>query len=280
MEIENMGELKKTIKRELNKTVLQVTLEQPFEDSYQLRMLQENQINNLLEIQGYGIDGATVYEYNVSGMTTLNYRYEKKKITGKEMKKILEAIAATMEGLSNHLLESNSLLIDPEHIYMEKGKYFFCYVPNWEEDIGKAFHRLMDSFVQWTDYQDTLSIKLAFMLHKETMEPNYSLKKIQEMLRTMLQENVSEGYEGQDNSEGYASMQECESVRYPMPEEEMISVGAYEYAQEDWITRQELGAKMLRDSENMWTPMKRFLQKHKHPKWGDWDGIYIDESEL
>lgn len=280
MGAKNKEELKKVIKRELNRTALQVTVEKAFEDSYQLRMLQENQINNLLEVQGYGMDGESVYEYNVSGKTTLNYRYEKRKINAKEMKRILEAVANTVEELTNYLLEPNGLLIDPEYIYVEKGKYFFCYVPGWEEDIGEAFHRLMDCFVQWTDYQDTLSVKSAFMLHKETMEPNYSLKKIQEMLGTVLQDNIGESDVGQGDLREYSMLRESESGRYPMPEEEFLSVGAYEYEQEDWITRQELGAKMLRDSENMWTPMKRFLQKHKHPKWGDWDGIYIDEDEL
>lgn len=273
-------ELKKTIKRELNQTLLKVTAKKAFADSYQLRMLQENQINSLLEVRGYDMDGESVYEYNVSGKTTLNYRYEKKKIDAKEMKRILEAVAGTVEELANYLLEPNSLLIDPEYIYVENGTYFFCYVPGWEEDIGRAFHRLMDCFVQWTDYQDTVSVKLAFMLHKETMEPNYSLKKIQEMLGGILQEHTDGNYAEQRDMGEYDLLRENESGRYPMPEEEFLSVGTYEYEEGDWITRQELGAKMLRDSENMWMPMKRFLQKHKRPKWGDWDGIYIDEDEL
>ena len=33
-------------------------------------------------------------------------------------------------------------------------------------------------------------------------------------------------------------------------------------------------------TENMWTPVKRLLNRRKKPKWGDWDGLYIEEEEL
>ena len=255
-------EIKKTIKRDLNQTVLKIEIQQPYAENYQLRMLQENVIEGILEVHGHAEEGNQIYEYDVSGKNTLNYRYSKKKINSKEMKRFLEAVVTIMEELTNHLLNPNSLLLDPEYIYIEKGKYYFCYVPNWEEDIGVAFHKLMDSFVQWTDYQDVPSVKLAFLLHKETMESNYSLKKILEKIKEMdFQKEKVKTYK-------------------PKIEPEFPVIDDYDDAAHDWITHQELGGKILRETDNMWTPVKRFLQKHKRPKWGEWDGIYIDEDEL
>ena len=48
----------------------------------------------------------------------------------------------------------------------------------------------------------------------------------------------------------------------------------------DWIASQEMGSTILRETENLWTPMKRFLHKRRKPKWGDWDGLYIEEEDL
>ena len=43
---------------------------------------------------------------------------------------------------------------------------------------------------------------------------------------------------------------------------------------------QEMGSTILRETENLWTPMKRFLHRRRKPKWGDWDGLYIEEEDL
>ena len=54
----------------------------------------------------------------------------------------------------------------------------------------------------------------------------------------------------------------------------------YDSEEHDWITEQELGSNIMRETENMWTPVKRFLGRHKKQKWGDWDGLHIEEEEL
>ena len=41
-----------------------------------------------------------------------------------------------------------------------------------------------------------------------------------------------------------------------------------------------MGSTILRETENLWTPMKRFLHRRRKPKWGDWDGLYIEEEDL
>ena len=54
----------------------------------------------------------------------------------------------------------------------------------------------------------------------------------------------------------------------------------YDTKEHDWITEQEMGSSIMKETENLWTPVKRFLNKHKKPKWGDWDGLHIEEEEL
>ena len=118
----------------------------------------------------------------------------------------------------------------------------------------------MDSFVQWTDYKDVPSVKLAFLLHKETMEENYSLKKIMETIREQEEQK--------------------EKQKKRRDEEPEFTMGTYETSEHDWITHQEMGSQILRETDNMWTPVKHFLNRHKKPKWGDWDGLYVEEEVL
>lgn len=253
--------IKKKVKRELNKTLLSIEVPETYKEDYRIRMLQENHLQGLLEIKAYAAEAKSVYEYEISGKVSLEQRHDKKKITSKEMKRFLECLHDILELIERHLLNPNSLLLDPGHIYWEKGEYFFCYIPGWEDDIKGAFHALMDNFVQWTDYQDVPSVKMAFLLHKETMEQNYSLKKIIEKIK--------------EQEEQREKLKERKQK-----EEPEITVSAYETTEHDWITEQEMGAKILRETDNMWRPVKKFLQKHAKPKWGDWDGIYIEEEEF
>lgn len=46
------------------------------------------------------------------------------------------------------------------------------------------------------------------------------------------------------------------------------------------ISEQEMGSSIMRETDNLWMPVKRFLNKHKKSKWGDWDGLHIEEEEL
>ncbi len=38
----------------------------------------------------------------------------------------------------------------------------------------------------------------------------------------------------------------------------------------------------MRETGNFWTwtPVKHLLGKRRKPKWGDWDGLHIEEEEL
>ena len=178
------------------------------------------------------------------------------------MKRLLKVILKLVRELKRYLLNANCLLLEPEYIFMENDSYFFCYYPNREKSIRTSFHELTEFFVQRTDYQDEESVKLSFLLHRETMEENYSLGKILKKIRQEEGENPKE------------------TDARKAPAEELFAEGAYETAEHDWITNQEMGSTILEETENLWTPMKRFLQKHKKPKWGDFDGIYIDQEQF
>ena len=126
-------------------------------------------------------------------------------------------------------------------------------------DVWKAFHKLTEHFVQWTDYQDDNSVKCAFLLHKETMRENYSLRKILKKLEE--------------------DEEEKKTVILQHTEQEPAEY-SYDTKEHDWITSQEMGSSILRETDNMWNPVKNFLKRHKKPTWKAWDGIYIDEEEI
>ena len=263
MKAELAAELKADYKRELNHTMLILEAPEAYQESYRMRMLKENHIQGLLPVRGRGMDHLGIYEYDISGKVSLKSKCERGNITGKEINEFVVQIFHIISRVKNYLLDADGLILDPEFIFIEEGNYYFCYYPHGRKDIWMAFHLLTEYFVQQVDYQDTAGIKLAFLLHKETMEENYSLKKIMDKIEQLEKEQLPKD--------------RVEHISARWQEEEDAP---YETAEHDWITKQEMGSKILKETDNLWTPVKRFLQKHKKPKWGDWDGIYIDEEEL
>ena len=288
-------EFQTELKKELNQTRLRISFSGLYTEDYQIRMLRENHVKGLLSISAVGEGESTVYEYDITGLISMRQYYKQKKITWEDMNGFLRQMQEVIEAAESYLLNSNRLLMNPEYIFCEEGEYRFCYFPQGDEDIRTSFHRLMDEFVQWTDYQDVSSVKTAFFLHKETMKETYSLKRIMQDLEKIREENEenekhieeqTENYERSKKQRGRGA-EETEGKQYAFEEEdfhrdELWRQRAAEYDSEehDWITRQEMGSKILKETDNLWSPVKRLLHRHKRPKWGDWDGIYIDEEDF
>ena len=228
-----------------------ITIEESvlYKEDYQIRMLEENQIEGILPVKGRGRNGCSFYDYDVSGKISMKAMYERSKISSQDMKKFLSQLKQVIYSVERHLLNKQCILLRPEYIFYEEERYYFCYFPLSKEDFWKEFHVLTEYFVKYADYEDQECIKMVFLLHKETMEEYYSLEKL---------------------------IEQCLS----MEEEPQIPKISYDTSEHDWISSQERSSSILRETDNMWVPVKRFLTKHKKQKWGDWDGLYVEEEEL
>lgn len=246
-------------KRGLERSVLILKKEAVFMKDYQMCMLEENHIRGFLDLKGREQEGTSIYEYDVSGKTSMKTLFEEKKISVKEMKKFVKRVLLLLREVTRYLLDADRIIMDPEFIFYENGEYMFCYYPAGGWDIWKAFHKITEDFVQWTDYQDDNSVRCAFFLHKETMRENYSLKKILKTLEEDEEEKRETAIEAGEQESGNS---------------------VYDTKEHDWISRQEKGSNILRETDNMWNPVKNFLKRHKKPGWKAWDGICINEEEL
>lgn len=266
-----------------------ITIEEAavYHEDYQMRMLQANEIEGLLSIKGRGIDGVSFYDYNVSGKISMQAMYERNKISGEDLKIFLKQMLAVIRETEKYLLNIHCILMEPEYIFYEDGKYYFCYYPQAKAELWEAFHKLTEYFVKQADYDDKESVRIVFILHKETMAENYSLGKIvKECMKEEEKKNhadtgdglrvqklYDEDEEGENENEGYGEQKK--ELRYSgMKDTE------YDTSHHDWIKKQHHGSLIMEETENMWTPVKRLLNRRKKSKWGDWDGLYIEEEEL
>ena len=272
-------ELRTELKKDLNKVMLRIKYEKISEEDYQIHMLRNHELKGLLNLRVYGEGEETIYEYDISEMVSLNRYYKHRKMTGTEMKDFLRKIQEVMDEIEDYLLNPNRLLLDPEYIFLYGDEYRFCYFPKGEDDIRTSFHTLMDSFVKWTDYEDIASVKTAFLLHKETMEENYSLKGIEMKLGAM-DESGAEAMMELPQEEKMDSQEIEEHHVTGRREKSLWQTEVYDERSFEWMNEQRKENRIMEEKVGLFHPMKRLLSRRRRAKWGEWDDLYMEEEEM
>ena len=170
------------IKNDLKKVYLVLEGEEQAHEDYQAVMLQKNEISGVLKTDIRYVDNRSHYYYDISGKTAFGILYEKTNLNYEQMKQLVENLMETIQNLQKYMLDGNCLLLEPEMIFKDKNRYYFCYYPSLKKNAREEFHRLTEFFVREVDYKDEAGVHFAYTLHKTTMEENYSLDEIMQYL--------------------------------------------------------------------------------------------------
>ena len=100
------------------------------------------------------------------------------------------------------------------------------------------------------DYRDKECVQIVFLLHKETMKENYSLEQIIKECVKEEEENVL----AEDKNTDLGTEEEKEGSTY------------FDRTDHDWIASQEMGSTILRETENLWTPIWKRSYRPNLPK--------------
>ncbi len=234
-----------------------ITIEEQgaYEGDYQMAMLKANSMKYLLPIGSRWIDESSFFDYDVTGKVSMQAIYEKNLLTGEELVTFLEQLLLVRKEIEKYLLHEDCLLLKPEYIFSEKNQYYFCYYPLSKESFWESFRKLTEYFVKKMDYQDSQGVQMMFALHQGVMQENYSLERLVKECQKLL----TSGPKDSETKDSSASEEEQDV--YP------------------WIT-EVVSPNVIRENNDMWTPMKRFLNKHKKSKWGDWDDLHVEDLVL
>ncbi len=234
-----------------------ITIEEQgtYEGDYQMSMLKANPMKYLLPIGSRWIDEANYFDYDVTGKVSMRAIYEKNLLTGEELISFLKQLILTREEIEKYLLQEDCLLLNPEYIFYEENQYYFCYYPLSKESFWESFRKLTEYFVKKMDYQDSRGVQMMFALHQGVMQENYSLDGL---------------------------VKECQKLLVSEPEDSMAKESSDSEKDQEvypWIT-EIAGSNVIRENNDMWTPMRRFLNKHKKTKWGDWENLHVEDLTL
>lgn len=249
-----MGKGSDTVKVEYERSVRHTWMiletDEIYEEDYQMRMLQENAVPGLLEVQGQGKDEKSRYRYEVSGKSSLKLLKKKEKLGYKMIETFMRQFIQVLYEVNNYLLDVNCLSLDAAHIFWQDGQFYFCYCPGLKGNIWDNFHILTEYFVREADYEDKEGIYLAYELHKASMEENYDIERALEMILERKEMELKR-VEPEQKEKAYDI------------EEDMIL--------DDWAGEQEIKGNAVRERSGVWEYVSRRIHKRKQEIWEEWE---------
>lgn len=76
-------------------------------DSFEMRMIRNNDINGLLSVNTRQVNNQYIYMYNISGKNNMSEIYGKRKMSSSELKSFITGLKNVMEGTKNYLLNES-----------------------------------------------------------------------------------------------------------------------------------------------------------------------------
>ena len=170
--------MKIKMKNQLNQSFIEIDNEMTYEEDYQLKMIQHNEIEGLLPISCTHVEDSSYFQYEITDMQAMEMKYQREALNFSQLKLFLLSLCETIERVKDHLLEDRKLLLHPKFIFCKNEQWYFMYNPCILFEGEYDFHNLAEYFVEHIDYHDEQGVELAYQLHKESMEKNFSLANI------------------------------------------------------------------------------------------------------
>lgn len=150
-----------------------------YREDYQMKILKYNSIAGLVPVFGSGFNENTVLSYDTDGKETIEEYFSKREIGSDELYHLFSSIEEVQGRIKEYLLEEERIEYNPKYIYISDGKYSFVYNPyKREESYKEGLSAFIQFLVKNLNNRDEAAEKVIFMLYKENIRGNHSLKKL------------------------------------------------------------------------------------------------------
>ena len=156
-------------------------------ESYEAKILAEENIENLLKYQIVYEGDKRVLKYDVSDTIGLDEFLKLKKLTKKDICKIITSIDDILMSIENYLLSENSIALDLKLVRVVRksnGKIAFKFVaiPNYNSDFSYELSKLLIRILRFVDVEDREALSLAYGLFVRSSKDNYTINDLMELV--------------------------------------------------------------------------------------------------
>ena len=146
------------------------------ENEFERRMIEKNHPAHLMEMKPFRMNNVTQMHYKISGMQSLEKRFERLGIKYEELKELLSEISKMLGECDRYLISAEHISFAPDMIYSNyvDGRCRFAYVPELKGTFAEAFRHLMEFVLQHLEHEDQQAVELAYTLFQESQQEEFS----------------------------------------------------------------------------------------------------------
>lgn len=157
------------------------------EESYETKMLIEENIENVLKFQIVYEGEEKALVFDVSNTISLEEFLKSNKLKKKDICKILDSIDNVLSTIENYLIEENSLAMDLRLIRVEKKNkdnflLKFIVIPNYKSDFSYELSKFLIKILRFIDIDDKNALTLAYGLFVRSSKENYTINDLMELV--------------------------------------------------------------------------------------------------
>lgn len=161
---------------DINGTYLVISSNEIVLSDYELKMFEYNDIKGFLPIMVSRVNNNVQFHYKIMNYDNLTKAFYNKTFDIDEIKSIFQAITAIGQYASEYLLNTDSILLNPEYIYMRNKEYLFCYLPMRNQSFHKGVRELMEYILERLDHENQKNVMLAYGLYQKVLKHNFTME--------------------------------------------------------------------------------------------------------
>lgn len=157
-----------------------------YTECYRSKMLKSNALEQFLPYDTRNINGHIEFTYDISSRQSLYSFYENSTIDYEMLRHIMMSLRTAFDALNNYLLEPDFMVLNPNCIYINPGtkSLYFCFCPGEKNNFYDSLSEFLNFLLGKINHADQNSIVLAYSLQQCSLNPNYTIHDLMEVLET------------------------------------------------------------------------------------------------
>lgn len=170
--------------------------------SYEVTMIQENRLSPFLNLQLRQENRQVQFFYEITSKQPLERLLEYEELDGEKLAKLVREIDRLLKTAEEYLLDEGSILLDPEHIYVDSESFrlWFCYLPGYEGDFSAKLEQLFHYLLGKVNHQDKEAVILAYGLYQESQKENYGIEGLLKLVKESGAPDLKNGLSADPNA--------------------------------------------------------------------------------
>ena len=157
-------------------------------EEYGMKMLLNNKMQGILDVQVKTIDNQKKYYYNITKQSSLEQLLEKKQVTLELMEQIFMQIFQVMDTAKKFLLDEKNLVLETKMIYLSSDnpkKVELCYYPSYQKDNMEQLIALLEVFLNEIDYKQEKKEKIEqfYKVYDKARETGMTCRELQKEIQ-------------------------------------------------------------------------------------------------